>query len=115
MPERTPSSVQAEGNGDTESATAEHACLDETTPEWDMYEPEWDSISILDQAKNNRIMLVKEALHISSAGQHTLLNRDQGTAISDRCWHANQDLTPPPKSALPPEPGLSPVNSRPKN
>ena len=46
---------------------------------------EWDSISIHDQARNKRFLLVKEALHISSAGQHTLLNRDQGTAISD-CW-----------------------------
>ena len=59
------------------SAIAEHA--------WTKHHPEWDSISILDQPRNNRLLLVKEALHISLAGQHMLLNRDQGTAISD-CW-----------------------------
>ena len=80
------------------SAIAEHAWTKQ-------HHPEWDSISILDQARNNRLLLVKEALHISLAGQHTLLNRDQGQPSKHRVRHVNQDLTPPPNSALPPEPG----------
>ena len=60
------------------SAIAEHAWTKQ-------HHPEWDNVSILDQARNNGLLLLKEALHISLAGQHTLLNRDQGTAISD-CW-----------------------------
>ena len=75
--EKTPSSMQAGGRGEMKkSAIAEHASVKQ-------HHPEWDSISILNQARNNRVLLVKEALHISLAGQHMLLNRYQGTAISD--------------------------------
>ena len=65
--------------GETDkSAIAEHA--------WEKQHcPQWDNITILDHARNHTNLLVKEALHIALAGQRSLLNRDQGTAITD-CW-----------------------------
>ena len=60
------------------SAIAEHAWKEQ-------HHPLWDNISILDQSKNVTSLRIKEALHISLAGQHTLLNRDQGVNIAD-CW-----------------------------
>ena len=65
--------------GETERfAIAEHACNEH-------HHPDWDNTSILDQAKHNSTLLVKEAMHISLAEANTLLNRDQGTTIAD-CW-----------------------------
>ena len=51
------------------SAIAEHA--------WnELHHPDWDNTSILDQAKHNSTLLVKEARHISLAAANTLLNRE---------------------------------------
>jgi predicted GIY-YIG superfamily endonuclease len=59
------------------SAMAEHV--------WShQHQPQWDETSILDQ-DNKHILRIKEALHIMLANPQTLINRDQGTAISD-CW-----------------------------
>ena len=77
------------------SAIAEHAWTKRHCPDW-------DNISIIDQARDNTTLLVKKALHISLAGKHMILNGDQRTAISD-CWRpllrkasrrSRQDPTP---------------------
>ena len=95
------------------SAIAEHTWTKK-------HSPDWDNISIIDQARNNTTLLVKEALHISLARQHTLLNRDQGTAISN-CWRlllrrASQQLRHDPTSQPRPPTWilleLSPMDSR---
>ena len=80
--------------GETEkSAIAQHA--------WEeQHQPQWNNIVILDHARNDNILLIKEAIHITSAGQHSLLNRDQGTAIAN-CWRPffkrviRDDVNPP--------------------
>ena len=48
---------------------------------------EWDEIKVLDEAANNTTLLIKEALHIRLTDTETLINRDEGVAISD-CWTA---------------------------
>ena len=48
---------------------------------------EWDEIKVLDEAANNTTLLIKEALHIRLTDTETLINRDDGVAISD-CWTA---------------------------
>ena len=65
--------------GETEkSAIAEHA--------WEeQHLPQWENIEILDHAPNDNTLLIKEALHITLAGKHSLINRDQGTTIAN-CW-----------------------------
>ena len=55
--------------------------------------PQWDKTSILDADSKKHVLVVKEALHIMSAGRQTLLNRDQGTTISD-CWKPMLQLMP---------------------
>ena len=45
----------------------------------------WDEIKVLDEPANNTTLLIKEALHIHLTDKETLLNRDEGVAISD-CW-----------------------------
>ena len=54
--------------GETEiSAIAEHA--------WEkQHHSQWDNITILDHARKDNTLLVKEALHITLVGQHSLLN-----------------------------------------
>ena len=60
------------------SAIAEHA--------WNYHhQMAWDEIKVLDEAANNTTLLIKEALHIRLTDKETLLNRDEGVAISD-CW-----------------------------
>ena len=63
------------------SAIAEHA--------WNHHhhQVEWDEIKVLDKAANNTTLLIKEALHIRLTDTETLINRDEGVAISD-CWTA---------------------------
>ena len=63
-----------------ELAIAEHA--------WNHHhQVEWDEIKALDEAANNTTLLIKEALHIRLTDAETLINRDEGVAISD-CWTA---------------------------
>ena len=64
--------------GETEkSAIAEHA--------WGQQHPIlWEETSVLDQAKNNTTLLIKEALHIRLTNLE-LINRDEGVAIPE-CW-----------------------------
>ena len=66
--------------GQTEkSAIAEHA--------WSQHhQPLWEETRILDQADNNTILLIKEAIHISVQNPGDLMNRDQGLGI-DCCWN----------------------------
>ena len=45
----------------------------------------WDSISILEWAKNNALLQIKEALCIMLFNRKKMLNRDQGTVVSG-CW-----------------------------
>ena len=80
--------------GETDkSAIAEHA--------WEkQHQPQWNIIKILDRARNESILLIKEALHIMMTDQHSLLNRDQGLAVVD-CWRpllkkhfVNDNVTP---------------------
>ena len=54
--------------GETDKSTiAEHA--------WEkQHRPQWDNITIHDHARNHTTSLVKEALHITLAGQCSLLN-----------------------------------------
>ena len=62
------------------SAIAEHA--------WNYHhQMSWDDIEVLDEAATNTTLLIKEALHIRLTDKETLLNRDEGVAISD-CWAA---------------------------
>ena len=49
------------------------------------HHPLWDETTILIQARNDSMHLIKEAFHITLAKLQKLLNRDQGTAIAD-CW-----------------------------
>ena len=59
------------------SAIAEHA--------WGQQHPIlWEETSVLDQAKNNTTLLIKEALHICLTDLE-LTNRDEGVAIPE-CW-----------------------------
>ena len=60
--------------GETEkSAIAEHT--------WGQQRPIlWEETSVLDQAKNNTTLLIKEALHICLTNLE-LINRDKGVAI----------------------------------
>ena len=59
------------------SAIAEHA--------WGQQHPIlWEETSVLDQAKNNTTLLIKEALHIRLTDLE-LINRDKGVAIPE-CW-----------------------------
>ena len=60
------------------SAIAEHVWTHQ-------HHRKWDKTSILDADSNKYVLVVKEALHIRSAGRQTLCNRGQGTTISD-CW-----------------------------
>ena len=60
------------------SSTAEHAWMEDHCPTWD------DTV-VLEQARNDNTLRIKEALCIMTVEQQHLLNRDQGTAISD-CW-----------------------------
>ena len=64
--------------GKTEkSAIAEHA--------WGQQHPIlWEETSVLDQAKNNTTLLIKEALHIRLTDLE-LINRDEGVTIPE-CW-----------------------------
>ena len=62
------------------SAITEHA--------WNYHhQVEWDEIKVLDEAANNTTLLIKEALHTRLTDTETLINRDEGVAISD-CWTA---------------------------
>ena len=64
--------------GETEkSAIAEHAWLNQ-------HRFLWDETSILDQARSNISLVIKEAFHIMLA-EGRLLNRHQGIYIAD-CW-----------------------------
>ena len=59
------------------SAIAEHA--------WGQQPPIlWEETSVLDQAKNNTTLLIKEALHICLTDLK-LINRDVGVTIPE-CW-----------------------------
>ena len=61
----------------TKSAIAEHA--------WKEHHVIlWDETKVLDQAKNNTTLLIKEALYIRLSDTQ-LINRDEGVTISD-CW-----------------------------
>ena len=60
------------------SAIAEHAHMREPRPAW-------DKTIVLEQARNDNTLCIKEALCIMMAEQQHLLNRDKGTAISE-CW-----------------------------
>ena len=64
--------------GETEKSTiAEHA--------WGQHHPIlWEETSVLDQAKNNITLLIKEALHICLTNLK-LINRDEGITILE-CW-----------------------------
>ena len=64
--------------GETEkSAIAEHT--------WGQQHPIlWEETSVLDQAKNNTTLLIKEAVHIRLTDLE-LINRDEGVAIPE-CW-----------------------------
>ena len=64
--------------GETEkSAIAEHA--------WGQQHPIlWEETSVLDQAKNNTTLLIKQAVHIWLTNLE-LINRDEGVAIPE-CW-----------------------------
>ena len=75
-----PSSVQAGGNGKVQVYYS-RTCLGETTSPG-MGQHIYPSST---KQETTESVLVKEALHISLAGQHTLLNKEQGAAISD-CW-----------------------------
>ena len=70
--------------GETEkSAIAEHA--------WGQQHPIlWEETSVLDQAKNNTTLLIKEALHILLTDLE-LINRDEGVTIPE-CWQPVLDL-----------------------
>ena len=62
------------------SAIAEHA--------WNHHnQVEWDEFKVLDEAANDAALLIKEALYIRLTDTETLINRDEGVAISD-CWAA---------------------------
>ena len=60
------------------SAIAEHAWTEHHCPAW-------DDVTILEQARNDDTLRIKEALCISMAEKQMLLNRDRGTTIAD-CW-----------------------------
>ena len=64
--------------GETEkSAIAEHA--------WGQQHPIlWKETIVLDQAKNNTTLLIKESLHIHLTN-FQLINRDEGVIIPE-CW-----------------------------
>ena len=65
--------------GETEkSAVAEHAWTHQ-------HRPLWDETAILDQARSNSTLLIKEAFYILTAEREKLLNRDQGLQVSE-CW-----------------------------
>ena len=60
------------------SAIAEHA--------WEkQHHPAWDEIVILEQARRDDHLRIKEAFCIAMADQERSLNRDRGTAIAE-CW-----------------------------
>ena len=84
--------------GETEkSAIAEHA--------WgQQHRILWEETSVLDQAKNNTTLLIKEALHIRLT-KLELINRDEGIAILE-CWqpvldHAAMMIELHPRHATP--------------
>ena len=89
-------------------------CLDEVT-NMGQYTP----VCIFDQARNKTTLTIKEVLHISLAGQHTLLSRDQGTTISDCCcWgvqHVKLNMTPPPTPPFHLNSVLLPTDFRPSH
>ena len=60
------------------SALAEHAWTEH-------HPPAWDEVAVLEQARNDNVLRIKEALCIILAEQQQLLNRDRGTPIAD-CW-----------------------------
>ena len=60
------------------SATAEHAWAEQ-------HRPAWDKIAILEQARREDHLWIKEAFCIAMADKEKSLNRDHGTAIGD-CW-----------------------------
>lgn len=68
------------------SAAAEHAWTEH-------HRPAWDVVFILDQARSEDTLCIKEALCITMAEQWMLLNRDWGTNIADywglllQCMH----------------------------
>ena len=74
------------------SAIAEHVWIHH-------HQVEWDEIKVLDEAANTTILLIKEALHIRLTDTETLINRDEGVAISD-CWIAILSYTHPMTSVV---------------
>ena len=60
------------------SALAEHAWTEH-------HLPAWDEVAVLEEARNDKMLRIKEALCIALAEQQQLLNRDRGTPIAD-CW-----------------------------
>ena len=66
------------------SAIAEHAWTEH-------HRPAWDDVTILEQARNDDALRIKEALCISMAEKQTLLNRDRGQPlriVGCRCYSA---------------------------
>ena len=65
--------------GETDkSAIAEHA--------WTyQHRPLWDKISVVDEARKNNLLQIKEAFHILLTEQKRLINKDHGTSIAG-CW-----------------------------
>ena len=58
------------------SALAEHA--------WENHHPiKWEEATVIDQARTNKELLLKEAIHIRL--QHPYLNRDGGLELPG-CW-----------------------------
>ena len=81
------------------SAVAEHAWAEQ-------HRPAWDEIAILEQARREDHLRIKEAFCIAVADKEKSLNRDRGTATAD-CWRPllrrynqrsvrEQPLTTPP-------------------
>ena len=65
--------------GETDkSAIAEHA--------WTYQHcPLWDKISVVDEARKNNLLQIREAFHILLSEQKRLINKDHGTSIAG-CW-----------------------------
>ena len=40
----------------------------------EQHQPQWNNIKLLDHARNENILLIKEVLHIMMTDQHSLLN-----------------------------------------
>ena len=78
------------------SAIAEHAWAEQ-------HRPAWDEITILEQARREDLLRIKEAFCIAVADKEKSLNRDRGTATADcwrpllrRCHRQSAILIPPP-------------------